>query len=97
MILLTPKNCKNIIGINSQEVSSFELKKGSTLFSSEENPKESISIEIIMKDNKKYNVFYSFYDKIYKEPRLSRDKCFSELKNLKIQEIIEYLNDTQRL
>ena len=91
MILLTPKNCKNIIGINPKEISYFELKKGSALFSSEENPKEAILIEITMKDGEKHNVFYSFDDKE------SREKCFSELKNLKIEEIINILNATQKL
>jgi hypothetical protein len=91
MILLTPKNCKNIIGINPEEVSYFELKKGSTLFSGEENPKEAILVEIIMKDGKKLNFFYGFDD------MLSRNKCFSELKNLKIEEIIKILNATQFL
>lgn len=103
MILLTPKKCKGIIGINSKEVSYFELGKGLTLFFGEENPKESISIEIIMKDKTKHNVFYGFDNKE------SRDKCFSKLKEedgsrlpmLKtwdiFKEVIQILNATQRL
>lgn len=74
MILLTPKKCKDIIGINPEEVSYFELKKIPVLFCSEKNPKEAILIEITMKDKKTHNVFYSFDDKE------SRDKCFLELK-----------------
>jgi len=91
MILLTPFNYKNIIGVNPEEVSYFKLRKGSALFSQENLPKETITVSIKIKSEKRFNVFYSFADKE------SRDKCFSELRNLKIEEIIKILNATQRL
>lgn len=87
MILLNPFNCKNIIGVNPEEISYFELQKGSTSFR-EENPKEAILISITMKDGKKYNVFYSFYKKEH------RDKCFLKLQLLnQFKKIIKILNE----
>lgn len=101
MILLTPKNCKEAIVINPEEVSSFELRKG-LIFNCEENPKEAIFISTTMKDGKKYTASYGFDNK------QSRDKCFSELKEKDghrlpkssawgiFEEIISILNATQR-